>query len=309
MRTIRVLFVGGAKRFSAAEELLQAGRDLGVRVEIVAYEMGFGLPIADIATVIQGRKFSDAGALRHLQDVLREYSIDIALPYHDGAIPLLAPLSPDVFVPTCSPELVQVFSSKIKSGIFFREQDIPQPGFSGRVPAIAKPDYGSASKGLLHFTEQHELNAFLATNERSSYEVQDMASGPEYSVDGYISLNSEFRHFAVRQRIETLGGEVVRSQTVSIPQIDIQCERVAAITGMRGAITIQFIFDSRHMDYRVMEINPRFGGGMLASLGAGVPWFHILLRDFLCLPQHPVCHKAGVLMVRSFREHFFVGQS
>ena len=305
MKTLRVLFVGGAKRYSAAEKLIQAGKELDLVVEIYAYEMGFGLPIADIATVIQGKKFSAPEILNHLERTLREFAIDIALPYHDRAVPLLAALSHVAFVPTCSSDRVQTFGSKIQSAEFFRQQAIPLPTYSAQVPAIAKPDLGSASQGLLRFTEQSQLDTFLVSPERSHYEVQDLVSGPEYSVDGYIALNSDFRHFAVRQRLEILGGEAVRSQTVDIPQVEALCRRISEISGVRGAITLQFIFDNRNGSYGVMEVNPRFGGGMLTSWGAGVPWFHILLRDFLGLPQPPASHKTGVLMVRSFREHFF----
>ena len=305
MRSLRVLFVGGGKRYSAAEKLIQAGKELDLAVEIYAYEIGFGLPIADIATVIQGKKFSDHDALNHLEQILRKFSIDIALPYHDTAIPLLTALSHVAFVPTCSYDLVQVFGSKIRSAQFFRQHAIPLPAYSGKVPAIAKPDLGSASQGLLHYTDQSQLAAFLVSPERSRYEVQDFVSGPEYSVDGYIALNSDFRHFAVRQRLEVLGGESVRSQTVDIPEVEALCRRVSEIHGLCGAITLQFIFDNREGSYGIMEVNPRFGGGMLTSWGAGIPWFHILLRDFLGLPQPPVSHKTGVLMVRSFREHFF----
>jgi biotin carboxylase len=67
---------------------------------------------------------------------------------------------------------------------------------------------------------------------------------------------------------------------------------------------MQFIYDDRDDTYGIMEINPRFGGGMFTSWGAGVPWFHILLRDYLELPQKPVVHENNILMTRSFREHF-----
>lgn len=305
MRSVRVLFVGGAKRYSAAERLIQAGSDLGLKVEIFAYEMGFGLPIADIATVVQGLPFSSPDVADHLAHTIRNFDIDIALPYHDKAIPILAALDEHVFVPTCKPALGHIFASKIRSAKFFRQHGLPLPAFSRRVPAIAKPEFGSASKGLLRFSDQATLDTFLASEESTKYEVQDLVSGPEFSVDGYIALNSNFRHFAIRQRLEVLGGEVVRSVTVDIPQILAYCQRVSEIQGAVGAITLQFIFDSRSGDYGVMEINPRFGGGMLNSWGAGVPWFHILLRDFLKIPQLPTSHRTGVLMVRSFREHYF----
>jgi hypothetical protein len=53
-----------------------------------------------------------------------------------------------------------------------------------------------------------------------------------------------------------------------------------------------------------MEINLRYGGGVLASYGAGVQWFDILLRDFLSKKQLNAKHSKNSYMVRSFREHF-----
>jgi carbamoyl-phosphate synthase large subunit len=305
VKTIRVLFVGGGKRFSAAEKLIEAGRDLGLSVEIYAYEIGQEVPIADVATAIKGIRFSDENVVSDLADNIKKYSIDIALPYHDQAIGLLASLRDQVFVPTCDPSLVKVFGSKIQSAQFFRRKALLTPARAIKVPAIAKPELGSASKGLLRFFEQESLDDFLTDPRSQNYELQELWSGPEYSVDGYIALNSTFSHFAVRERLETLGGEVVRSRTVDMPEIDAVCQRMVEIPGVRGAITIQFIVDNKSGRCGLMEVNARYGGGMLTSLGAGVPWFHILLRDYLRIPQQPVEHRIGVLMVRSFREHYF----
>ena len=96
-------------------------------MEIYAYEMGFGLPIADIATVIQGKNFLDPDIQNHLEETLRELSIDIALPYHDKAILPLAALSHVAFVPTCRSDRAQTFSSKVQSAQLFRQQAILVP--------------------------------------------------------------------------------------------------------------------------------------------------------------------------------------
>ena len=53
MKNINILFVGGSKRYSFAEKLIEAGKEFGLTIKIYSYEMGEDLPIADIATVIQ----------------------------------------------------------------------------------------------------------------------------------------------------------------------------------------------------------------------------------------------------------------
>ena len=305
MKILRVLFVGGAKRYSFAEKLVQVGREFDLDIKLYAYEMGEGLPIADIATVVQGRKFSSSDVLCHLGSTIDKYGIDIALPFHDQAIPLLINFADQVYVPTCDRALVNIFSSKIQSSKFFKKHGILSPPFSGKVPAIAKPDKGSASQGLLRFYEQSELVNFLNNTDSQSYEVQGLLSGPEYSVDCFVCLNSEFKYYAMRERLEVLGGEVVRSITVNVPKIANLCDQIIEIPGISGAMTMQFIYDKIANSYSLMEVNPRFGGGVLASWAAGAPWFHILLRDYLGMSQEPSDYRSGVLMARSFREHFF----
>ena len=65
--------------------------------------------------------------------------------------------------------------------------------------------------------------------------------------------------------------------------------------------------DSETKEIYTMEVNPRFGGAMLTTWGAGVPWFEIVLCDYLKLEIPTFSFRPNTLMVRSFREHFFEG--
>lgn len=307
MKQLNILFIGGGKRYSAAECFIQAGRKLGLDIHIYAYEMGFGLPIEKIATVIQGLKFADPNILKDIEQIIKEHHIEIAIPYHDHAVDLLAQLKDVVFTPASDANICQTFFSKIASNKYFESIGLPTAGFNGKVPAIAKPDRGSASKGLIFFKEQSELDNFLTTEDSSKYEIQQLIDGQEYSVDGYIAMNSDFHFFAPRKRLETLGGEAVRSITINHSAIEEACKKLASQNGIQGAITIQFIEDKTTKNIYTMEVNPRFGGAMLTTWGAGVPWFEIVLCDYLNLPIPTFNFSPNVLMVRSFREHFFEG--
>jgi carbamoyl-phosphate synthase large subunit len=306
LRRVCILLLGAGKRYSVAEELLRAGQELSLEIALFAYETDKYAPIGKIAKLIEGKQFSSPDVLADIRTIANLYNIDIILPFHDASVSLATALSSQAFVPTCESKIADIFCSKIKSVEFFVAAGLSPPPFNLRVPAIAKPDFGSASQGLLRFTNQEELDLFLTKPCSKSYAIQNIIYGPEYTVDGYIALNSAFLHFTIRERLQTLGGESVRSKVVDIPAIEAQCKRIATMPGVKGAITIQFIYDPLQNQYLVMEINPRFGGGLLTSLGAGVPWFHILLRDFLMLAQQTAYHQVGTLMVRSFREHLFL---
>jgi carbamoyl-phosphate synthase large subunit len=307
MKQLNILFIGGGKRYSAAECFIEAGKKLNLNIQIFAYEMGYGLPIEKIATVFQGLKFADPEIFNDLKNVIKNNKIAIAIPYHDHAVDLLAQLKDVVFTPASDAKVCQTFFSKIASNQYFESIGLPTAGFNGKVPAIAKPDRGSASKGLIFFREQVDLDSFLQTAESSKYEIQQLIDGQEYSVDGYIAMNSDFHFFAPRKRLETLGGEAVRSITINHSAIEEACKKLASQNGIQGAITIQFIEDKVTKNVYTMEVNPRFGGAMLTTWGAGVPWFEIVLCDYLNLPIPTFNFSPNVLMVRSFREHFFEG--
>lgn len=304
-KKINILFVGGGKRVSAAEAFIAAGKELHLDVKLFAYENGENLPIESIATVIKGLSFTNSEVLNDIRKVIKENKINIILPYHDFAVELLSLLQHEAFIPVSSNELCKIFNSKIKTNKYFKQKGLPVADFDGYIPAIAKPDNGSASKGLLYFFDQKELTIFLNTKESSTYEVQRYIKGQEYSVDGYICINSKNTYFAVRKRLEVLGGEAVKSLTVNHPKILSVCKKLCKENGFKGAITIQFIEDENSKDIYLMEVNPRFGGAMLTTWGAGVPWFKIVLTDYLNLPFPKFIFKSNTLMVRSFREHFF----
>jgi carbamoyl-phosphate synthase large subunit len=304
-KKINILFVGGGKRVSAAEGFINAGLELNLEIKIFAYENSENLPIQSIAHIIMGLSFNDNNIFNDIRKVIKENNINIIIPYHDSAVELLSQIKNEIFIPVSSNELCKIFNSKIKTNTYFKQNGLPIAGFDGLVPAIAKPDYGSSSKGLLYFFDQKDLTFFMKSNESSAYEVQNYIKGQEYSVDGYLCINSENSFFAVRKRLEVLGGEAVKSLTVNHPKILNVCKNLSKEIGFKGAVTIQFIEDENTKEIFLMEVNPRFGGAMLTTWGAGVPWFKIVLSDYLNLSFPEFTFKPNMLMVRSFREHFF----
>jgi biotin carboxylase len=150
-----------------------------------------------------------------------------------------------------------------------------------------------------------ELATFLEGKEARNYEVQELCSGPELSVDGYVALSGSFIQFAPRIRLETLNGEAIKSRTIQNKDVEIICRELTTKASLKGAITIQFIWDEIRQAYLVMEVNLRFGGGVLTTILAGIPWPEILLKDFLGMKQEPYDYDHNFLMVRSYREFGF----
>ncbi len=72
--------------------------------------------------------------------------------------------------------------------------------------------------------------------------------------------------------------------------------------GFLGPITLQAIEGAG--DPWFIEINPRFGGGVILSIEAGADYPRLLIREALGRPVEPVEWREGVLMTRAFREVF-----
>jgi carbamoyl-phosphate synthase large subunit len=89
-QVVNVLFLGGAKRVSMARLLIAAGAKRNLDIKIFSYELSNEVPIAEVATVIVGRKWRDAELQSHLHDVVDKYGINIMLPFVDPAVEVAA---------------------------------------------------------------------------------------------------------------------------------------------------------------------------------------------------------------------------
>ena len=302
---IRLLMLGAGKRASMAEQFKISARNLGYACKIYSYESDLKVPIAEFAEIIIGSKFSDENTLANIRKIIAEKEIHIVIPFHDAAISIANQLGDVVFAPVSNLEAIEIFSNKKLTGEFLRTSSIPTPKLATIAPAIAKPIYGSSSQGLIRLPSQEELTSFLAREDAEEYEIQELCSGPEISVDGYVALNGDFSQFAPRIRLETMNGEATKSQTIRNEDVELVCRQLSEKAYLKGAITIQFIWNEAEQAYLAMEVNLRFGGGILTTILAGIPWPEILLRDFLELEIETYDYDQNFLMVRSFREFGF----
>jgi len=100
-------------------------------------------------------------------------------------------------------------------------------------------------------------------------------------------------------------GEVTKSITEFDQNIMSISERILNSGNFAGPITLQFLREKSTGNVFVMEINPRFGGGVINSIEAGFNIPLILLKEYLNLPVEPIQQwKRNLLMLRTNREIF-----
>ena len=140
MKTLNILFLGGAKRVSVARHLKEYGQSIGYVVNIFSYELGDKLPIASVGKIIVGLKWSDKNLISDLQRVIKDKNINVVLPFVDPAILVasrLKELCPDVFIPVSGKDICEIMFDKLLSARWFKNNSIPQPDFFEKVEDIA----------------------------------------------------------------------------------------------------------------------------------------------------------------------------
>lgn len=296
---MNLLFLGGAKRVSMARAFKECGD-----VKIYSYELTSRVPISiEAEEIIIGKRWTDANVITHLREVISSYAIDAVIPFVDGAVSVAAQLSDAAFAPTSSAELSELMFDKVKCDDFMRELHLPVPdkydGSQRRY--IAKPRFGSASKGLIEFEGKSDLG------ESADYLVQEhIGNRMEITVDCYVEPQSgNICAVVPRERMEVTGGEVTRTRTIHSERITELATKVLRLTGLQGAVTVQLIHDLTTDRLLVMEINPRLGGGVVCSVAAGVNIPQMILNNASGLAAMPIRDYKEIEMVRYNREVYF----
>lgn len=315
-RTVRILFLGGAKRVSIGRKIIEAGAALGLAIEIFSYELEAEVPAALLGGVVIGRRWSAPDILEHLHQVVHAYGIDILLPFVDGAISVAGRYVAeygDAWAPVTLPVHAEAFFDKCASARLFEEAGLPIPAtFKGGrpvLPLIAKPRHGSASKGIEIIDTPAAFKAITANS--GEYLLQRYyADREEYTVDCYVAMHGRSKVLCVspRRRLETVGGEASRTVTVDYPELTAAALTALERLPLRGAVTLQYLRDLDSGSLMLMEINPRLGGGVVCSVHAGADIPRIMLRDWLGLPPEAAARpEPGTLVCRYMDEAVFRG--
>lgn len=312
---IVVLMLGGARRVSVAELLRDSGRRLGYEIEIVSYELMRQVPIAVVGHVEVGLRWDDPAVVDDIVRVAREFEARIILPFVDGAIEIASRCReklPDVFIPVSDAEVCRRMFDKTEAAKAFKDAGLPIPKtysvINAEMPVIAKPRHGSASRGIKIF---YNIDDLMHLDNLSGYLLQEYIEHcEEYTVDCYVSRHGEILVTVPRRRLEVMGGEVTRTETVRIERLMQMSRDAINAFNLRGPLTLQYLHDLDTDRYLLMEINPRLGGGVVCSIFSGAPIPDYLLKEALGVPVHPTSDWSDhTLMARYQKEAIFYSNS
>ncbi|MDE6120308.1 MAG: ATP-grasp domain-containing protein [Muribaculaceae bacterium] len=311
-KRLGILFLGGAKRVAMARMFRRACQSYGFECEIYGYELDRRCPLAAEAEVIEGLRWKDPDLYGSIDEVVAKHGIDIMVPFVDPAVGIAARYAqsrPGVFVPGSDASLSDSMFDKAAAAALFELHELPVPHtyHSGdRIAGlIAKPRFGSASKGI--FPVDSEADLASLPEPADSYLIQERIDRRcEITVDCYVSTrDSRICAVSPRERLEVSGGEAVRTVTVDDPDTVALARRTLSALGLKGAVTIQFIRDLDSGRLLIMEINPRLGGGAVASVHAGADIPRLIVGDAVGDDIRPVAARPGVLVTRYLEDVVF----
>jgi carbamoyl-phosphate synthase large subunit len=242
-------------------------------------------------------KASESGYIDSLLNICKEEQVKVLIPLYEGEFKTLHNARGKfkeigTLILLSNAEVLEICKDKKKTYDYFLNfkinipkvyspneiEDIITYGDIDKFPLIIKPRDGMGSNGIYKVNNLKELKFFKDYVEGGI--IQEYITGEEYTVDVLTDLYGDPVYVVPRKRLEVRAGEVVKSATSMDEKIINQTLKVMQYLnelrdsnklGLLGPLTIQF-FKKENGEIYLLEINPRFGGGVPLSFKAGADY-------------------------------------
>lgn len=181
--------------------------------------------------------------------------------------------------------LVSACRDKRVSSALFEAAGIDVPHILDRdalaFPCFAKPYDGSRSVGAVLLPTAESLTAKMLDDPKMMFLEFIDGTHQEYTVDVYYDRDGAMKCLVPRERLEVRDGEVNKGATRKNHVHNYLKDRLLAMKGARGCLTVQLFTKADGSRYAALEINPRFGGGFPLTYAAGANYPGWLIDEYL----------------------------
>jgi carbamoylphosphate synthase large subunit len=177
------------------------------------------------------------------------------------------------------------------------------PGGVAGVPGpwVVKPLAGRGSRGVRLLDERDDVVAALSADD--GLIAQTRLAGREFTADALVDRDGAVRVVVPRWREETKAGISVKGRTFASDAVTGVATAALAAVGLTGPANVQgFVSDDGSAT--VVEINPRFSGGLPLTLAAGADVVGAYLAGVRGEPLPELSFRPGVAMSRYFAETY-----
>jgi carbamoyl-phosphate synthase large subunit len=314
-RRFNILVSSAGRRVALLRLLREALDALGVAGSVFAADTqraSSAFQLADRSFVVPPCAHPEF--LPHLVDLCRRNDVRLVVPTIDVELGAWASVRDACFdhdgmvVAVSSPKVIEIAADKVETNCWLRDNGFPttdqfgpegfdEPHTGLEFPVIVKPRRGSASTGVGVARDLEGLRAMVTPDDV----VEAIAPGTEYTIDVLVGRDGITRCAVPRRRVEVRAGEVSKAVVERDGELTALATDIGdALPGAYGVLNIQVMRDERSGDCRVIEINPRFGGGYPLTSMAGGRLHVWLLEEILGRPssQPDAVWRDGLAMLR-----------
>src|SRR5215208_4412072 len=214
--------------------------------------------------------YDDKFFIRKLLKIIKEQNIKILMPSSGFDIYGYS-TNYDIIVETGAIPIV----SRRKVLEICRDKLLSYKFLSNKFPLIAKPRFGKGSNNIIKIEDKLDLEYVLSKFKNMIF--QEYLPGTEYTVDVLSDLTEKPIMAIPRIRIDTKAGISVKGKIKRDLMIENLCKKTAETLGIKGPCCIQ-LKESENGELKIIEINPRFGGGTFFTTLAGANFPAMLLE-------------------------------
>ena len=279
MRVGRLLVLSAGRRRYVIEELVRAA---GVDDELIvadndAYTPGMVVP--DTSPVVEPVETVDAD--EWLLSLCRDRGVDAVLSLHDYQAIRVSRLQDSLAAVGCrwigpsASTAAELLSKKRLAGFLGRNApELAIPTFSGSdaLPDsvdewVVKDDLGSGSSGLRVALTRAEAQRALAD---PLLVAQPSLVGEEWNLDFFVWGDGTARGASVKRKLRMRSGETDAAEVVPAVEAPFDVNSVlSAFAGISHVGNVDVDVFVTNSAVRVIDVNPRFGGGYAFSIHAG----------------------------------------
>jgi carbamoyl-phosphate synthase large subunit len=226
--------------------------------------------------------------------------ISIIFPTRDGELDFWARhratfLEAGIEIIVSSPEATERCLDKLKFSRFGSDFGFPiiqsavTPDEFVNMQLVVKERYGAGSRGLgLDMTYQQAIEHAKTLDEPI---FQPYVTGPEISIDGWLSNRGQVAGVVLRRRDRVVAGESQVTTTFRDTRLEEQAIEILSAIGLRGPVVLQAIVVDGGL--QVIECNPRFGGASTTAIAAGLNSLYWSLAEALDKVESPNFHRVS----------------
>jgi carbamoyl-phosphate synthase large subunit len=173
-----------------------------------------------------------------------------------------------------------------------------EPNKVKKFPVIAKPRFGKGSRDIIRIDDESDL--IYVSSKYDDMIFQEFLPGREYTIDVLSDLEKIALIAVPRIRIQTRGGISTKGRIILDPEIELTCRQMAECIGIKGPCCMQMKESADGM-LKLVEINPRMGGGTIFTTLAGAN-FPKMLVDMVEGNEISIPRISPVTIVRYYEE-------